>query len=346
MNNTLSQREQQVLAAVVMSYIKTADPVGSRTISKQTSINVSPATVRNVMSDLEYRGFLTQPHTSAGRVPTDKGLRFYIDTILQVRELDAGAKESLRRELSKDPTDDISEVMNAAGKALSSLSKQVAVVAAPAPEQEVYRHMEFVLLEPGLVLVVFVAKSGGVQNRLIEVESDITKDDLEKYTKYLNDLLADLTLREVRDRVAREMAQEKVRFDMFLSNALTLGQAAFDSSNHGDVIVQGQSNLFGLPEFSNAARLRQIFEAFEEKSILLRLVEKALTAQGVQIFIGSESEMSDLQELTAVTSPYGTQDSPLGALGVIGPTRMDYSKVIPIVAYTAKLVSRILDQRS
>ncbi len=333
------------MAAVVMSYIQTADPVGSRTVSKLSGINVSPATVRNVMADLEDMGMLSQPHTSAGRVPTDLGLRFYIDTILQVRELDDQAKQSLKKVLSSDPTDDIAEVMTAAGKALSTLSHQVAVVAVPTPEQEVYRHMEFVLLNPGLVLVVFVAKSGGVQNRLIEVEPDITRDDLDKYTKYLNELLADLTLKEVRDRVAHEMAQEKVRFDKILSKALLLGRAALDKGNPGDVIVQGQSNLFGLPEFNNVARLRQIFEAFEQKSILLRLVEKALAAQGVQIFIGSESEMNDLEELTAVTSPYGTEDSPLGALGVIGPTRMDYSKVIPIVAYTAKLVSRILDQR-
>ena len=330
---------------MVMSYIQTADPVGSRTISKHSGMNVSPATIRNVMSDLEDLGLLTQPHTSAGRIPTEMGLRFYIDTILQVRELDEQAKQSLKQVLASEPTDDINEVMTAAGKALSNLSHQVAVVAVPAPEQEVYRHMEFVLLKPGLVLVVFVAKSGGVQNRLIEAENDITRDDLDKYTKYLNELLADLTLKEVRDRVAHEMAQEKVRFDKILSKALKLGQAALDSGNPGEVIVQGQSNLFGLPEFADVSRLRQIFEAFEQKSTLLRLVEKALSAQGVQIFIGSESEMNDLDELTAVTSPYGSEDSPLGALGVIGPTRMDYSKVIPIVDYTARLLGRILDQR-
>jgi heat-inducible transcriptional repressor len=283
------------------------------------------------MSDLEDLGFLIQPHTSAGRVPTTSGLRFYVDSILEVRELDVEAKARLKVALNDEPTNDINEIMKATGKALSTLSQQVAVVATPAPEQEVFRRMEFVLLKPGLVLVVFVAKSGGAQNRIVEADPQLNQDELDKYSNYLNELLTDLTLREVKERVAQEMAQEKVRFDTILSRALKLGQKALETGNQGDLFVEGQTNLMGVPEFSDVARLKQVFEAFEEKSKLLNLLEKSLAAQGVQIFIGAESELAELDGLTAVTSPYGDGEQPLGALGVVGPTRMDYSTIIPIV---------------
>ena len=240
---------------------------------------------------------------------------------------------------------DITDVLKATGRALSGLSQQVAVVAAPSPEQGVFRHMEFILLNPGLILVVFVSRGGVVQNRFIEADADLTQEDLDKYTRYLNELLADLTLKQVAGRVTEEMGREKIRFDAVLGKALRLGQKALGTEQGGEVFIEGRTNLMDAPEFSDMARLRQIFVAFEEKSTLLRLLEKSMLAQGVQIFIGSESELSGLDGLTAITSPYGDEDSPVGALGVVGPTRMDYSKVIPMVDYTARLVSRILDER-
>lgn len=341
----LSQRARLVLSAVIANYITTAEPVGSRTISKLTGMSVSPATIRNVMADLEEMGYLAQPHVSAGRVPTSQGLRFYVDSILEVRELDQQAKALINQALHERPSLDLREVLQAASRSLSFLSQQAAVVAAPLPEQEVFRHMEFALLQPGVILVVLVTKSGGVQNRIIEAEGDLTQDDLDKFTRYLNELLADLTLNEVKERVAREMAREKVRFDRVLSRALRLGQKALPGGGLGDVYLEGRTNLMGAPEFADVARLRLIFRAFEEKSTLLRLLEKSLAAQGVQIFIGAESDLAGLEGLTAVTAAYGGERAPLGALGVIGPTRMDYSKVIPIVDYTAQLVSRILGSR-
>jgi heat-inducible transcriptional repressor len=341
----LSQRAKLILSAVIANYIATAEPVGSRTISRLTGIAVSPATIRNVMADLEEMGFLIQPHVSAGRVPTSHGLRFYVDSILQVRELDLQAKEQIRQALKQEQLLDVREVLKAASRSLSLISQQAAVVAAPPPEQEVFRHMEFVLLRPGLILVVFVARSGGVQNRIIEAETDLSQEDLDKFTRYLNDLLADLNLSEVKERVAREMAREKVRFDRVLSRALRLGQEGLPGGGASDVYLDGQTNLMGAPEFANVARLRLIFRAFEEKSTLLRLLEKSLVAPGVQLFIGAESDLAGLEGLTAVTASYGGDNTPLGALGVIGPTRMDYSKVIPIVDYTAQLVSRILGAR-
>ena len=345
MTEALSQRARQILAAVISNYVRTAEPVGSRTISKLEAIHVSPATVRNVMADLEEMGYLAQPHTSAGRVPTSLGLRFYVDCILEVRELDKTAKDRIKRELKDLEVKDVTDVLKATGRALSGLSKQVAVVAAPSPEQGVFKHMEFILLNPGLILVVFVSKASVVQNRFIEAEPDLTQDDLDKFTRYLNELLADLTLREVARRVTEEMTREKVRFDAVLGQALRLGQKALGTEQGGEVFIEGRTNLMNAPEFSDMGRLRNIFMAFEEKSTLLRLLEKSMLAQGVQIFIGSESDLADLDGITAITSPYGSGDESVGALGVVGPTRMDYSKVIPMVDYTARLVGRILNER-
>ncbi|RJX33912.1 MAG: heat-inducible transcription repressor HrcA [Desulfarculus sp.] len=346
MPEELSQRAKLILASVVAQYITTAEPVGSRTISKQENIDVSPATIRNVMLDLEEMGYLAQPHASAGRVPTTDGLRFYVDSILELGELDEQAQEIIREQLQDKPLHDLSEIFKNTGRALSSISRQAALVTAPSPEQEVFRHMEFILLAQGLILVVLVARSGSVQNRVIQAEEDLTQEDLDKYSRYLNRLLADLTLSQVKRKVAREMAQEKNRFDKVLSRALSLGQKAMETRLEGDLYIEGQTNLMAQPEFRDVARLRGIFQAFEEKSTLLRLLDKAMTAGGVRLFIGSESELAELEGLSVVTSVYGKGNQSMGALGVIGPTRMDYAKVIPVVDFTARLVSRILNERA
>ena len=345
MTQDISQRAQQILSAVVAGYIRTAEPVGSRAISRLPQINISAATIRNVMADLEDMGLLQQPHTSSGRVPTHDGLRFYVDSLLEVRELDQQVKVHLKKALWESSSREQVELLKIAGRTLSQVSQQVAVVAAPSPETDVFKHMEFVHLQPGLILVIFVSRAGAVQNRIIEADATFTQDDLDKFTRYLNDLLADLTLTEVRQRVALEMAREKNRLDQLLSRALRLGQRALAGETDGDLIIAGQSNLIQAPEFADISLLRHIFEAFEEKSILLKLLEKAMLAQGVQIFIGSESEALGLEGLTAITASYGGESTPLGALGIIGPTRMDYSKVIPIVDYTARLVSQVFNPR-
>jgi len=342
----LSQRDRLVLASVVATYIATAEPVGSRTVSRQENVDISAATIRNVMSDLEQMGYLAQPHVSAGRVPTPDGLRFYVDSILELDELDQAAKAMIRAQLADHQLNDLNDIFKATSRALSQISRQASLVAVPNPEQEVFRHIEFVRLAAGLILVVLVSKAGGVQNRVIEAEEDLAQEELDKYSRYLNDLLADLTLRQVKQRVAREMAQERNRFDTVLSRALTLGKQALNSRSETELLIDGQTNLLAQPEFRDVVRLRGIFQAFEEKSTLLRLLDKALTAQGVRLLIGSESELAELEGLSLVTSAYGDQDQPLGALGVIGPTRMDYSKVIPMVDFTARLVSRILDERA
>jgi heat-inducible transcriptional repressor len=334
-----------VLAAVVANYIATAEPVGSRTISRQAGVKVSPATIRNVMADLEELGYLRRPHVSAGRVPTGQGLRYYVDSILEVRELDEQVKAQIREALEARQIQDLDQVLKSASRALSSISQQVAVVAAPDPEHEVFRSIKFILLEPGLILTVLVSRHGAVQNRIIQAEPTLGQEELDKFTRYLNELLADLTLTQVKERVAREMAKEKVRFDLVLSQALEMGKRALEARTvDGELFIEGQTNLLGLPEFTDMSQLRRIFQAFEDKSTILRLLEKAMLAQGLEILLGPDSQLDGLEGLSAVASVYGGGDS-RGALAVIGPTRMDYSKVIPIVDYTARLVSRILEGR-
>jgi heat-inducible transcriptional repressor len=334
-----------VLAAVVANYIATAEPVGSRTISRQSGVKVSPATIRNVMADLEELGYLRRPHVSAGRVPTGQGLRFYVDSILEVRELDEQVKAQIREALEARQIQDLDQVLKSASRALSSISRQVAVVAAPDPEHEVFRSIKFLRLEPGLILTVLVSRHGAVQNRIIQAEPTLHQEDLDKFSRHLNELLADLTLTQVKERVAREMAKEKVRFDLVLSRALEMGKQALEAGAvDGDLFIEGQTNLLGAPEFTDMTQLRRIFQAFEEKSTILRLLEKAMLAQGLEIFLGPDSQLDGLEGLSAVASVYGRGDSQ-GALAVIGPARMDYSKVIPIVDYTARLVSRILEGR-
>lgn len=327
------------------NYIATAEPVGSRTISRQEYIDLSPATVRNVMADLEEMGLLEQPHVSAGRVPTNEGLRLYVDSILQVGELEDQAKLMISHALERGQTYDLNGLLKTAGKALSEVNRLAAVVAAPKPENDVFRHVEFVRLSESLLLVVMVSRGGVVQNRIIISDEDIGQEELDKCTRYLNSIVGELTLSQVRKRVAREMAQEKNRFDAVLGRALRLGQKALQGQAAGDLFIEGRTNLMDTPEFADVGRLRTIFQAFEEKSTLLRLLERALEAKGVRIFIGAESLLAGLDGLTAVTASYGNQDSPSGALAVIGPTRMDYSKVIATVDYTARLVSQIIDSR-
>jgi heat-inducible transcriptional repressor len=346
MRRKVNKRAIRVLEAVISAYIDRAEPVGSTALAGQRGLDVSPATIRNVMAQLEEMGFLAQPHTSAGRVPTQNGLRFYLDSILQVKELGPEAKSLMRLSLTDPEVQDVSELLRRVSQKLSVLSRQVAVVAAPDPEQEVFRHIELILLHPGLILVVLVASSGMVQNRIITGPQDLNQEDLDKFTRYLNELLAELNFSEMKKRIAQEMDREQVRLDELSRKALELGRLAMEGNGQCDIYVEGQTNLMDAPEFADVHTLRKVFQALEEKSTLLSLLEKSHEARGVQIFIGADSKVAGLNELTAITAAYGGEGRSLGALGVIGPTRMDYSQVIPVVDYTARLVSEILKSRA
>ena len=344
----LNHRARKILAAIVHEYLATGDAVGSRTVTRRYGIDLSPATVRNVMSDLEEAGLLKQPHTSAGRVPTDQGLRFFVDSLLKVRSL----SDKERAELSQRyqiPTDDFESALREAAHVLAELSTHTAVLVTPRPETDVLEHVEFVRLREGQLLAVLVAKSGQVQNKIVTSSEPIGADELERIHNYLNEILAGLTLDEVRARVQKELADERVQYQALEKKALELSQQALPDSE-SDVILSGQARLLENIASGDPAQLEKmkaLFRRLEEKRLLAELLERTQQAEGIRVFIGAETSIDELSDFTIVATNYGVEGEgrPLGTLGVIGPTRMNYSKVITLVDFTAQLVSGVIAKR-
>ena len=341
MSENLSERDRRVLQAIIMDYIQTAEPVGSRVVSKKYRMDLSPATIRNVMGDLEEMGFLTQPHTSAGRIPTDTAFRYYVDSILEVgklRQRDQERIDSLQEEEL-----DTQEVMKRASSLLSTLSKQAGVVLAPRFGSSIFKHVEFIQLREKKILVILVSKTGEVQNRLIESDEQMSQNELDKYSRYLTEITGGLTLAQAKRRIFEEMQKVKVLFDKLMYRALQLSQMALEDEGEGDIFIEGRTNIIRSPEFAGMEKMQNILRAFEEKTKIIRLLDKALSTHGIQIFIGAENDFNDLKACSIVAASYAKENFTLGTLGVIGPTRMDYSNIIPIVEYTASLVSKVME---
>lgn len=340
MQGTMNIRSRQILEAIIEDYICTAEPIGSSTIRDRHGLSLSSATIRNVMADLEEMGFLASPHTSAGRVPTDKAYRFYVDSLLAVRAVDRSEREEIQRRCSVDGKD-VEGVFRDISQMLSSVSHYMGVVAAPRFNANLFRQIEFIRLGSRRILAILISQSGSVQNRLIEPNEDIFAEELLQMANYLNSILQGLTISEVKRRILKEMESEKIRYDKLLANALQLSQQAFDESG-AELFIEGQANILDLPEFADAQKMKEIFRAIEQKSQLLELLDSCLKAPGVNIFIGSESHLNNMSGMSLITSTYVSGKNTLGVLGVIGPTRMGYGKVIPIVDYTARMLTRLL----
>lgn len=344
----LNHRARKILAAVVHEYLATGDAVGSRTVTRRHGIDLSPATVRNVMSDLEEAGLLKQPHTSAGRVPTDQGLRFFVDSLLKVRSL----SDKERVELShryQIPTDDLDAALREAAHVLADLSTHTAVLVTPRPESDPLEHVEFMRLREGQLLAVLVGKSGQVQNKIVSCPDPIGSDELERIHNYLNQILTGLTLDEVRARVQKELACDRVQYQALERKALELSQRALPDAA-SEVIVSGQARLlenFGGGDAAEFEKMKALFRRLEEKRVLAELLERTLQAEGIRVFIGAETSIEELSDFTIVATSYGNESEgrPLGTLGVIGPTRMNYSKIISLVDFTAQLVSGVIAKR-
>jgi heat-inducible transcriptional repressor len=347
----LTHRARRILTAVVQEYLHTGDAVGSRTVTRRYGIDLSPATVRNVMSDLEELGLLKQPHTSAGRVPTTDGLRLFIDSLLKVRSLSPKEKEEIRARYGLPP-DDIDEALQRTSRLLADLSRHAAIVIAPAPERQRLEHVEFVRLSGGDVLAVLVAEGGHVENKLVKAElgSSLAVDPafLERMNNYLDELVRGRTLEEVRARVLEQLADDKNQVDELASQALRLGQAIFTPGPAPGVIVSGQVHLLdsGPPgEPGGVERMRALLSALDEKERIVQFLDRTLAADGIQVWLGAETPFAGVEDLSVVATPYGPDDRPVGTIAVIGPTRMNYSKVIPLVDFTAELVSGVLSTR-
>ncbi len=332
----LTRRAQKILQAVVTEYLQAGEAVGSRTVTRRHDLGLSPATVRNVMADLEELGLLEQRHTSAGRVPTTTGLRLFIDSMLKVRGLTPREKDEIRERVIA-PTPD--EVVQRASRLLSDLTHHAAVIIAPDPDQQRLERIEFLPLRDGKLIAVLVTTDGRIENRL--VLDDVDARRLERIHNYLNALLSGMTLDEVKDRVIRELGEDKNKYDEAIAVALRLGHAVFVSQpeRSADVVVSGQANLV---DDIGPDRIRDLLRTLEDKETLIRLLDRTRRAEGIQVFLGAETAMQALTGSSIVAMSYGPEETPIGALAVIGPMRMNYGKVMSVVDFTADTVSQLL----
>jgi heat-inducible transcriptional repressor len=337
----LDIRAQTLLKALVERYIADGQPVGSRALSKISGLELSPATIRNVMADLEEMGFVASPHTSAGRVPTPRGYRVFVDELLTVQEIDESGLESRLQpgRLTQPPQ----RIIANAAQILSSLSQFAGVVMTPRTES-IFQQVEFLRLSEKRILLVVVAPAGDVHNRLLLTEVDYSPSQLVQAANYLNQNFAGLSFDDARLRLNSELRQLQNDMTRLMQAAVEAGSDAL-SDHNDEVVISGERNLLNVQDLSsNMTSLRKLFDMFEQKSGLMQLLDVSSKASGVQIFIGGESQLLPMDDMSVVTAPYGVNGKIVGTLGVIGPTRMAYERVIPIVDITAKLLSNALSQ--
>jgi heat-inducible transcriptional repressor len=334
----LDSRARTLLKTLVERYIADGQPVGSRTLSKHSGLDLSPATVRNVMADLEELGLISSPHTSAGRIPTPRGYRLFVDTLVTVRPLETEQTERLQGRFMPDEPQ---RVLTQAAQVLSSLTQFAGIVMTPRRSSS-FRQVEFLRLSDRRVLLIIVSPEGDVQNRILHADRDYTSSELIETSNYVNRNFAGQDFETIRQRLQHELVSLRDDITRLLHQAVDAGnQVASEQAE--TVMISGERNLVAVHELSdNMDRLRQLFGMFEQKTSLMQLLDASSHAEGVQIFIGGESQLVPMDQLSVVVAPYGTDGRIVGTLGVIGPTRMAYERVIPIVDITAKLVSSAL----
>jgi heat-inducible transcriptional repressor len=340
----VSERALHFLKVLVERYIRDGQPVGSRTLARDTGLDLSPATVRNVMSDLEDLGLVVSPHTSAGRVPTASGYRLFIDSLLKVSPLSKADEQTLKEQFAK--TTDTVTLIETASRALSGVTHLAGLVMVPRHEREVFRQIEFVALSGRRVLAILVTGDGEVHNRILETTGAISAAQLEQASNYLTQHFSGLEMREVRRQLMDDLKRTHAHMDELMLRAVMLAQRVVEAAEHkDDVLIAGQTNLMEFNELSSLERLKALFDALTEKRQILDLLDRCIEAEGVQIFIGEESGYELLDDCSLVTATYRVEGQILGVLGVIGPTRMNYQQVIPVVDVTAKLLAAALRDR-
>jgi len=348
--DALGERARHLLRLLVESYIRDGQPVGSRVLSRESGLQLSSATIRNVMADLEELGFVASPHTSAGRIPTDKGYRFFVDTLLRTQPqlTDEVAAAEIRRQVDSS-RETSKELVASVSQLLSTVTRLAGVVTLPLTQKASITQIEFVALSENRVLVVLVFDDREVQNRIIQLERHYSSDELKRAANYLNEQFRGRTLSQVRQDILTQLREAHAHLNKVMLDAISVAQHVFEAESSGgerlEYVIKGETNLMGVAELTSVEKLRRLFEAFNEKRDFLHLLDQSLRAEGVQIFIGHESGYQILDECSVVTAPYAAGDSVMGVLGVIGPTRMAYERVIPIVDLTAKLLSAALNSR-
>ena len=339
----LDQRSREIFRTIVEAYVDTGEPIGSRTLSRRIGMSLSPASIRNVMADLEELGLLRAPHTSAGRLPTDSGLRLFVDGLLEAGALSADERKRIDAECAgagRGPQD----VLETATAMLSGLSSCAGLVLAPKRENPL-KHIEFVHLGPGRALVVTVDSAGAVENRVIEAPIGTPPSALVEASNFLSARLLGRTLIEARDEILTEISVERAEVDALASKVIEAGLASWAGGEAGgSLILHGRHNLLDdVQALDDLARIRSLFETLERKETMLKLVDAAEDGEGVRIFIGAETELFGLAGCSVVIAPYKDQDKNLvGAIGVVGPTRLNYARIIPMVDYTADVVGRLI----
>lgn len=343
----LTPRAQQLLRALIERYAQDGQPVGSRTLAKDAGLTLSPATIRNVMSDLEDMGFVSAPHTSAGRIPTAQGYRFFVDTLMQIKPLTSAAVRELEGHLQSGAAD-MPAVVSTASSLLSQFTHMAGVVTVPRVDRVTLRQIEFLPLSDNRVLAILVINSSEVQNRILHTNREYTRSELTMAANFINARCAGKELSAIRQVILDEMENARATMNQAMIDMVSVAHTAFadQGKSRGEYVMAGETNLMDFSELTDVDKLRRLFDAFSEKRDLLDLLDRSIEASGVQIFIGEESGYQILDDCSVVASPYVVDDEVVGVLGVIGPKRMAYDRVVPVVDITAKLLSNILNSRS
>ncbi|MGD9388608.1 MAG: heat-inducible transcriptional repressor HrcA [Gammaproteobacteria bacterium] len=346
LDTELSDRARHLLKVLVERYIREGQPVGSRTLSRDSGLDLSPATIRNVMSDLEEMGLVAAPHTSAGRVPTPKGIRLFVDALIKVQPMTDAEIRRLQAEMDAVRTGD-GDIVGSASNILSALTRMAGVVTMPRRSQAALRQVEFLPLSDKRILAILVIDEKEVQNRILHMDRDYSADELRVAANYLNEQFGGQSLTSVREKLLAELADTRETMNSMMQEAIALARQAFETVDEPDqgFVLAGETNLMQFAELSNVERLRSLFEAFARQRDILHLLDKCLAAESLQIFIGEESGYHMLESVSVVASPYSVEGEVVGVLGVIGPTRMAYDRIIPIVDITARLLGSALHSR-
>ncbi len=338
----LNERSLLLFKSLVEHFIHDGHPVGSRTLSRDSNLDLSPATIRNVMADLEDMGLLRSPHTSAGRVPTARGFRLFVDSLLSVEQLEERTVERMAREMEAEA--DLQHLVVRTSSLLSDITKLAAVVMLPRVRRNSLEHIEFIPLSENRILVILVLSNKEIQNRIIHTAKSYPQSELQRTANYLNSTFRGKDLETIRSEMLTELRRLKKDVNDLMQTAIEMAQKAFVSPTaEDDVVISGHTNLMGVAELGDLEKLKRLFESFNQKRDILHLLENAISAKGVQIFIGEESGYEVLDDCSIVTSPYQREGQVLGVLGVIGPTRMDYERVIPVVDVTARILGSVLN---
>lgn len=338
--DNLNERSQQLFKVLVEHYISDGQPVASKTLSNNERINFSPATVRNVMADLEDLGLIISPHTSAGRVPTAQGYRVFVDNLVTVKPLRSKAVERMRQEMGIDGSQD--DLIAKASSLLSGMTKMAGVVTIPRHEAVILRHIEFLPLTSNRILVILVVNKQEVQNRVIHTERSFTESELVQTANYLNKKFSGKDLSQIRQSVLDSMKQERDDMQEIMKMAIQMTDNVVAEKNNEDFVMAGQTNLMDYAEMADMGKLRHLFDAFNTKRDVLHVLDQSIKAEGMQVFIGEESGYSAFESCSVITTPYKMSEEVVGVLGVIGPTRMAYDRVMPLVDVTAKLLGSLL----